>query len=99
MFGRKYTSAILATLGVLIIGAIQFQAQTRPKVRPIQHIKDNLYWISGGDLSDRPTWTGGNTGVFVTQQGAVVIDAMLPNNGAGIIEQVKSITDKPIIMI
>src|ERR1019366_7744238 len=75
------------------------QQPERPKVRAIQHIKDNLYWIPGGEVRERSTWTGGNTGVFVTEQGVVLIDTMLPGNGKGILEQVKSITDKPVIAI
>lgn len=75
------------------------QDRPHPKLRQIQHIKDNLYWIPGGDVRDRANWTGGNIGVFVTEQGVVLVDTGFSGNGEAIREQVKTVTDKPVIMI
>ena len=59
---------------------------------PLQTIKvrDNLYMIANG---------GGNTGVFITSTGVVLVDTKNPNNGPGILEQVRTITKKPVTMI
>src|SRR5882672_9427994 len=59
---------------------------------PLQTIKvrDNLYMIANG---------GGNTGVFITSTGVVLIDTKNPNNGPGIMEQVKMVTNKPVTMV
>ena len=53
-------------------------------------MRDNLYVIPGA---------GGNTTVFVTQAGVVLVDTKLPNNGEAILTQVRTVTDKPVSMI
>ena len=53
-------------------------------------VRDNLYMIANG---------GGNTGVFITSTGVVLVDTKNPNNGPGIIEQVRAITNKPVTMV
>src|SRR5690349_23214733 len=55
-------------------------------IQAIKKISDKLYWIPGA---------GGNTGVYLTEKGVVLVDTKNPNNGPGILEQVKSVTDKP----
>lgn len=53
-------------------------------------VRDNLYMIANG---------GGNTGVFITSTGVVLVDTKNPNNGPGILEQVRAITNKPVTMV
>jgi len=53
-------------------------------------VKGNLYVIHGA---------GGNTTVFVTDSGVVLVDTKLANNGEAIMSQVKTVTDKPVSMI
>jgi len=67
--------------------------QQRPRIPPtgaIKPVRDNLYVIPGA---------GGNTTVFVTQAGVVLVDTKLPNNGEAILNQVRTVTDKPVSMI
>jgi glyoxylase-like metal-dependent hydrolase (beta-lactamase superfamily II) len=59
-------------------------------VGAILKVKENLYMIPGA---------GGNTAVFVTAKGVVLVDTKNPNNGQGILDQVKTVTDKPITHI
>jgi glyoxylase-like metal-dependent hydrolase (beta-lactamase superfamily II) len=56
----------------------------------IEKVKENLYVITGN---------GGNTAVFLAAKGVVLVDTKNPNNGEGILNQVKSVTDKPITHI
>jgi cyclase len=91
--------ALMFVGGGLIGGAAAYQNQQQPRVRAIQKVRENLYFISGGDLNDRSTWTGGNVAVLVADKGVVVVDTMLAKNGRGILEQIKSVTDKPVITI
>jgi glyoxylase-like metal-dependent hydrolase (beta-lactamase superfamily II) len=56
----------------------------------IQKINDTLYWIPGA---------GGNTAVFIAAKGVVLVDTKNPNNGQGILDQVKTVTDKPVTHI
>ena len=62
-------------------------------------MRDNLYFVSGGELNERATWTGGNSMVLVGEKGVVLVDTMLPGAGPGILAQIKSVTDKPVTMI
>jgi glyoxylase-like metal-dependent hydrolase (beta-lactamase superfamily II) len=90
----------LIAVGGLSIGAAALQQAAKPlNVRDIQKVRDNLYFVSGGDTYDRSTWTGGNTAVFVTDKGVVLVDTMLPAAGQGLLARIKSVTDKPITTI
>ncbi|HZM85415.1 MAG TPA: MBL fold metallo-hydrolase [Blastocatellia bacterium] len=83
-------------LGLLTAGAVsvifaQQQQQPRPPATlEIQKVKDTLYVITGG---------GGNTAAFITEKGVVIVDTKNPGMGPGILEKVKSVTDKPVTMI
>lgn len=97
---RALVAVALLTAGTLSIGAAALQQpQKLPPVRDIQKVRDNLYFISGGDTYDRPTWTGGNTAVLVTAKGVVVVDTMLAGAGPSLLARIKSVTDKPVITI
>jgi glyoxylase-like metal-dependent hydrolase (beta-lactamase superfamily II) len=50
-------------------------------------VKDNLYVLRGG---------GGNTAVFITSTGVVVVDAKNPGWGQPILDKIKTITPKPV---
>src|SRR5262245_30069423 len=82
--------------GLLLAGAISLAvAQQQPQQSQlaqleIQKVKDNLYVITGG---------GGNTAAFITEKGVVVVDTKYPNYGPGILEKIKSVTPKPVIMV
>jgi glyoxylase-like metal-dependent hydrolase (beta-lactamase superfamily II) len=91
--------ALIAVGGLSIAAAGLQQAQKLPPVRDIQKVRDNLYFISGGDTYDRSSWTGGNTAVLVTANGVVLVDTMLPGAGASLLARIKSITDKPVTTI
>ena len=90
MARRRLLSAIVV-VGLAVAGAAA-QPQ-RPRIPPtgtIKKVRDNLYVISGA---------GGNTTVFVTQAGVVLVDTKLPNNGEAILNQVRRVTDKPVSTI
>ena len=55
-----------------------------------QKVKDNLYMIVGN---------GGNTAAFITEAGVVVVDTKNPGNGQAILDQIKTVTPKPVTMI
>ena len=83
-----FLSAVL--LGTLATVSTFAQRAPLPPPGPIEHINGNLYKIFGG---------GGNTLVFVQRDGVVLVDTKLPNNGQAILDQVSTITDKPITAI
>jgi cyclase len=59
-------------------------------VGTILKVAENLYMIPGA---------GGNTAVYVAANGVVLVDTKNPNNGQGILDQVKTVTDKPVTHI
>jgi len=63
----------------------------------IEKVKDNLYIITGS--SDLAAFSGGNTAVFITDAGVVLVDTKLPGWGPTILERVKSVTNKPVTTI
>jgi cyclase len=56
----------------------------------VDKIKDNLFVLRGG---------GGNTAVFITNDGVVLVDTKIFGWGQPIIERVKELTTKPVIRI
>jgi len=83
---RAILVALLLAIGGLSVGAAAVQQpQKRLNVRALQKLRDNLYFISGGDLDEpgRSTWTGGNSLVLVRDAGVVLVDTMLPGAGRG----------------
>jgi glyoxylase-like metal-dependent hydrolase (beta-lactamase superfamily II) len=63
----------------------QFEA-----IGPIQKVRNNLYMIPG---------QGGNTSVFVTRAGVVLVDTKLVNNGQAILDRVASVSALPVTTI
>jgi cyclase len=83
----------LAAIVVVGLGAVGVEAQRGSRIPPtglIEKVRDNLYKIGGA---------GGNTTVFVTANGVVLVDTKLANNGEAILKQVQTVTDKPVSMI
>jgi len=71
----------------LTVTAYQQPPANAPKVIEVDKVKDNLFVLKGG---------GGNTAVFVTAAGVVVVDAKNPGWGAPILDKIKGLTNKPI---
>ena len=85
-------SALLA-VGSLSLVAAQSQGQAQassPKVVELQKLKENLYVLSGG---------GGNSAVFVTDLGVVLVDTKLTGWGQPMIDKIKTITTRPVTTI
>ncbi len=79
-------SGLIAT-GALSLAVSAYQQPQGPKTIEVDKIKDNLYVLKGG---------GGNTAVFVTSNGVVVVDAKNPGWGQPILDKIKTLTDKPV---
>ena len=86
-------SAIVAVGAVAIAGRTLLARQPAaggPNVANIEQVKENLYLVTGG---------GGNTAVFVTANGVVLVDTKLANWGQAIMDKMKTVTDKPVTHI
>jgi cyclase len=65
----------------------------------IEKVKDNLYIITGSGVADTSLFSGGNTAVFITDAGVVVVDTKLPGWGKTLLERIKTVTNKPVTTI
>jgi cyclase len=73
----------------LAVAAAQAPAAA-PKVVTVDKLRDTLYVLRGG---------GGNTALFLTAKGAVLVDTKLPGWGQPLLDAVKTVTDKPVTMV
>jgi cyclase len=92
---RAVVLTLLLSAGTLSVAARAVQGPpagqaNQPKVVEVEKIKDNLYMLKGG---------GGNTAVFVTDAGVVIVDTKLAGWGPAILDKIKTITDKPVTTI
>src|SRR6195256_548108 len=90
---RRIILSSLLVVGGLSI-AIAAQQQQQPKTLEVTKLKDNLYVLkaltNGG---------GGNTSVFITANGVVVVDSKNPGWGQPLLDKIKTLTNKPVTMI
>jgi glyoxylase-like metal-dependent hydrolase (beta-lactamase superfamily II) len=83
LIGIRLTGLALALTGCWI-GLTQ---QPPPAELTVTKVADDLHIIVG---------SGGNVGVYTTDEGVILIDDKFDQNVPAILEKVKSITDKPI---
>ena len=91
---RLIVLAVLMATGALSI--VIAQAQQDPAAIRLEKVKDALYIITGGQ---QPGSVSGNTTVFVTGTGVVLVDTKYPGYGKAILDQVRSLTPKPVTII
>ena len=86
---RGIVLGALVLVGALSLGVSAYQppAANAPMVIEVEKVKDNLYVLRGG---------GGNTAVFLTATGVVVVDAKNPGWGKPILDKIKELTPKPV---
>ena len=104
---RTTVLAVLLAAGALSLVAAASQPPAQPATpsqaalaaTKIEKVKDNLYMITGSDPTDRSMFSGGNTGVFITDTGVIVVDTKLAGWGQVLLEKIKSVTDKPVTTI
>jgi len=87
---RSIVLGVLVGVGALSLVVAARQAgggQQAPKIVEVEKLKDNLFVLKGG---------GGNTAVFITAAGVVVVDAKNPGWGQPILDKIKELTNKPV---
>src|SRR5881396_307763 len=83
----------------LVVSGFQAPSPAALAATKIEKVKDNLYVISGSGVADQNAFSGGNTAVFVTDSGVVVVDTKLPGWGPTLLERIKTVTNKPVTTI
>jgi glyoxylase-like metal-dependent hydrolase (beta-lactamase superfamily II) len=90
---RIVLGVLLATGGLsLTVAAMQQPpaGQQAPRIVEIDKLKDNLFVMKGG---------GGNSSVFITGTGVVVVDTKNPGWGQPLLDAIKKVTNRPVTMI
>jgi glyoxylase-like metal-dependent hydrolase (beta-lactamase superfamily II) len=90
---RGIVLATLVVAGALsaVVGAYQQPANPpAQRVVEVEKLRENLFVLRGG---------GGNTAVFVTTNGVVVVDTKNPGWGQPILDKIKELTNKPVTTI
>lgn len=101
---RVLALTLTALAGGLTLTLAAVQAPAAPAkaaldATAIEKVKDNLYVITGSNTTPREAFSGGNTGVFITERGVVVVDTKLAGWGPTILERIRTVTDKPIVTV
>jgi glyoxylase-like metal-dependent hydrolase (beta-lactamase superfamily II) len=84
---RSITLALLLGIGIVSLAVVA--AQDAAKIIEVEQLEDNLYVLKGEG-------GGGNTAVFVTTDGVVVVDSKNPGWGDAILDQIKTLTSNPV---
>jgi glyoxylase-like metal-dependent hydrolase (beta-lactamase superfamily II) len=88
----------LVLVGTLSIGVLL--AQPTLGAIQIEKVKENLYIVTGGrGTSAQGTGIAGNTTVYIADSGVVLIDTKYAGYGKAILDQIKTVTGKPITTI
>ena len=87
----KRSVVLVMLLGLVGLVAVKAQppAADAPKVVDVEKVNDKLYVLRGNG-------GGGNTAVFLTANGVVVVDAKNPGWGKPILDKIKELTPKPV---
>jgi len=101
---RVLVLGALIAVGCLSMVVAGFQGPAGPTpaglaATKIEKVKDNLYIITGSGIADQAAFSGGNTAVFITDAGVVVVDTKLPGWGKTILDRIKTVTSKPVTTI
>ena len=96
---RDVVAGALILVGAVSVGAAAYQTQPKAPLPGLTKVKENLYILEASTPGDPATFTGGNTGVFITDSGVVVVDTKLANYGPGILARIRAVTDKPVTTI
>ena len=95
---RLIVLTVLTATGALSIAIAR--AQQNPAAMQIEKVKDGLFIVTGGrGLGAQAGGVAGNTTVFIADSGVVLVDTKYPGLGKSILDQVKSVTGKPITTI
>lgn len=87
---RGIVLGLLLMAGTLSTSLVALQQPAAPRVVEVDKLKDNLYVMRGG---------GGNSAVFITATGVVVVDTKNPGWGQPLLDKIKTVTNKPVTMI
>ena len=84
---RGFSIGLLLAVGAL---SIAVAGQQEERVVEVEQLEDNLYVLRGG---------GGNSAVFVTGDGVVLVDTKMPGWGQPLLDKIAELTPQPVSTI
>ena len=94
---RSVCMATLALVGTLLTVSTHEARQQRAALE-LHDVAENLYMLSNASSVDG-MGGGGNTAIFVTGSGVVLVDTKINGYGQDILSEVERITDQPVTTI
>ena len=94
---RPIVLSIVTIISVSLMVVSNEARQSRASLA-LHQVDENLYMLANAP-SVQGMGGGGNTAIFVTSSGVVLVDTKISGYGADILEQVRGITDLPITTI
>ena len=94
---RPIVLSIVTIISVSLMVVSNEARQSRASLA-LHQVDENLYMLANAP-SVQGRGGGGNTAIFVTSSGVVLVDTKISGYGADILEQVRGITDLPITTI
>jgi glyoxylase-like metal-dependent hydrolase (beta-lactamase superfamily II) len=94
---RPVVLGSVLAIGILSMTVAAQQGQPKVPLPELTRVKDNLYIIGASAVGD--SFTGGNTGVFIMDNGVAIVDTKNPGYGPSILEQIRKVTPKPVTTI
>ena len=95
---RGVCLAALTSVGLMLTVTTFEARQPRAEIFGIKRLSEKLFVLLNDPMSN-DMQTGGNTAVFVTASGVVLVDTKIAGYGPDIIDLVDTITHKPITTI
>jgi glyoxylase-like metal-dependent hydrolase (beta-lactamase superfamily II) len=91
---RRASLLLVLLVGGAVSILVAEQRGTPPPTPPmsLEKLEDNLFILHGGCMC-------GNTTFYITDAGVVMVDTKVAGQGEAILEQLRTVTDKPIAMI
>ena len=93
---RSLYMATLVLVGIVLTVATDHARQQRVDLE-LHDVAENLYMLS--NASPEGMGGGGNTAIFVTSSGVVLVDTKINGYGQDILAEVAGITDRPVTTI
>ena len=94
---RRICLTALMSVGVLATMAT-YEAQEERAALAVHDLGNNLYMLANGP-GVQGMGGGGNTAIFVANDGVVLVDTKIKGYGEDILSHVRGITDKPVTTI
>jgi cyclase len=96
---RLIVLTVLMITGTLSIVIARPRQQQNAIAIRLEKVQDTLYVVTGGRGPGEQASISGNTTVFITDAGVALVDTKYPGYGKAILDQIKSVTSKPVTMI